>query len=594
MACKKAWSLSARRRPRQRDRRQSTCNSPAAASGAPSAPWSHLLMFVVFTFFLLASSPASLVPPSPVAQPVAHALPLLTHDGARSIALILYLIGLLSSCARATGPRKARQPHTTVGDGDLAPPPAAAPGAQRAGSFTTYTCRLAALYVADCFLLWGVAGSSAAVATACGVVRLSQLPPESAVAFYAYPTSFSLILGLSSIYAFRARRRIHTALRARPWGPRDALPQPRLHTPPPRSPPWWDAAPFNEQLPRRRGSPRRRWTDPSCALARCRQGAVSSAAARGLLSALGAAQLLEPDPMENGVTKGVSGRDAIHLPVHLRRRRRADRRRARACLRDAIAACFPPKAVPAQPRPAQPRRPGRNFLLTGLMFLGAFVLVWPFLPPLPTATPSASPLSIPEAWVSSPPPWYSTAGAAFCSRPTCLWRRRSWGAARRIFKGGKLKRRSHGRYDAVIAHGTGVPYDLSFTFRHQLVIEGIEPNPGPTPGSSRARRAHRDRGGDAPSPSSSVRGGLSPSRLPARNRPARNQAWGSIGVLEMLGLRRVTALGNGHCCVYSIAHQLDFALADPMLAFNISQSDCLSLRQKAYNLLTTPSDFLSS
>ena len=117
MACKKAWSLSARRRPRQRDRHQSTCNSPAAASGAPSAPWSHLLMFVVFTFLLLASSPASLVPPSPVAQPVAHALPLLTHDGARSIALILYLIGLLSSCARATGPRKARQPHLTVGGG---------------------------------------------------------------------------------------------------------------------------------------------------------------------------------------------------------------------------------------------------------------------------------------------------------------------------------------------------------------------------------------------------------------------------------------------------------------------------------------------
>jgi hypothetical protein len=62
----------------------------------------------------------------------------------------------------------------------------------------------------------------------------------------------------------------------------------------------------------------------------------------------------------------------------------------------------------------------------------------------------------------------------------------------------------------------------------------------------------------------------------------------------MLGLRRVVALGNGHCCVYSIAHQLEFAPADPMLAFNILQSDCLSLRQKAYNLLTTPSDFLSS
>jgi hypothetical protein len=65
-------------------------------------------------------------------------------------------------------------------------------------------------------------------------------------------------------------------------------------------------------------------------------------------------------------------------------------------------------------------------------------------------------------------------------------------------------------------------------------------------------------------------------------------------VLALLGLRRITAVGNGHCCVYSVAHQLDFQNADPsMLAFNISDADCLGLRQKAYDLLTTPSDFLT-
>jgi hypothetical protein len=61
----------------------------------------------------------------------------------------------------------------------------------------------------------------------------------------------------------------------------------------------------------------------------------------------------------------------------------------------------------------------------------------------------------------------------------------------------------------------------------------------------------------------------------------------------MIGLRHFAALGNGHCCVYSVAHQLDFELANPMLPFNISDADCLGLRQKAYDLLTTPGAFLT-
>ena len=62
----------------------------------------------------------------------------------------------------------------------------------------------------------------------------------------------------------------------------------------------------------------------------------------------------------------------------------------------------------------------------------------------------------------------------------------------------------------------------------------------------------------------------------------------------MLGLRRISVLGDGHCCVYSIAQQLDFKVENQSaLAFNISSADCLGLRQKAYDLLTTPSAFLS-
>jgi hypothetical protein len=114
MACKiKAWSWSACHNARHCDRRQATDGAPAALSGAAGAPWSHLLLFAVFYSFLLVSLPTSLPTPSSAAQPDAHALPLLTHDGARSVSLILYFIGLLNCRARATGPRKAVQPLVT-------------------------------------------------------------------------------------------------------------------------------------------------------------------------------------------------------------------------------------------------------------------------------------------------------------------------------------------------------------------------------------------------------------------------------------------------------------------------------------------------
>ena len=153
MACKKAWSWLACHSARHRDRRQATDGAPAAPSGTPGAPWSHLLLFAVFYSFFLASLPTSLPAPSSAAQPDAHAFPLLTHDGARSVALILYLIGFLNCHARATGPRKAVQPLVTVGDAALP-----ATTAQRADASPRYNSRVAALYDADCFLLWGVGG----------------------------------------------------------------------------------------------------------------------------------------------------------------------------------------------------------------------------------------------------------------------------------------------------------------------------------------------------------------------------------------------------------------------------------------------------
>jgi len=371
MACKKARSPSARRGARHRDRRQATVGAPAALSGVPGAPWSHPLLFAVFISFLLASSPASLPAPSSAAQPDARAFPLLTHDGARSVALILYLIGFLTCCARATGPRKASPPLVTVGD--TAPP---ATSAQRADVSPRYTSRVAALYDADLFLLWGAGGALAALATAVGLARLLwQTSPGLALARCAFPAAFTLILAASSCLALRSSRHLHAACFVGPRAPqRNASPQPASAPPPPRSPPWWGAAPFDEQLPRRRGSPRRRWTDPTGALARCRQGCASSSAAAALFAALGAAELLEPDPLENGVTKGVSGRKALHLPAHFRRRR-AERRRARAALHDAIAACYAPV----------PQRLSRKFPMPIFLVVGALAvcaaLAWTYVPP---------------------------------------------------------------------------------------------------------------------------------------------------------------------------------------------------------------------
>ena len=233
MACKgKArLSSSAHCRTRHRDRRQATVGAPAALSETPGAPWSHLLLFAVFYSFLLASSPASLTGPSTVTQSDAHAFPLLTHDGARSVALILYLIGFLTCCARATEPRKAVQPLVTVGD--VAPP---ATTAQRADASPRYTSRVAALYDADCFLLWGAGGASAALATVVGLARLLfQAAPVPALARCAYPAVFIFVMGASSYSALRSFCRLHAACSVGPRVPHhEVSPQQPPSTLPPR------------------------------------------------------------------------------------------------------------------------------------------------------------------------------------------------------------------------------------------------------------------------------------------------------------------------------------------------------------------------
>jgi hypothetical protein len=100
MACKKARSLSARRRTRHRDSCPATDGSPAPARCAVVAPWSQLSLGFVFFSFLL----VSFFETAPLAaQSVAHASPLPSLVGARCAALVLYLIGFLSCRTRATG-----------------------------------------------------------------------------------------------------------------------------------------------------------------------------------------------------------------------------------------------------------------------------------------------------------------------------------------------------------------------------------------------------------------------------------------------------------------------------------------------------------
>jgi hypothetical protein len=189
----------------------------------------------VFYSFLLASLPTSLPAPSSAAQPDAHAFPLLTHDGARSVALILYLIGFLNCRARATGPRKAVQPFVTVGVAALP-----ATTAQRADASPRYNSRVAALYDADCFLLWGVGGCVAALATAAGMARLVwQAAPGPALARCAPPAVFILVMFASSCSALWSFRRLHAACFMGPRASqRDASPQPASAPLPPRSSPW--------------------------------------------------------------------------------------------------------------------------------------------------------------------------------------------------------------------------------------------------------------------------------------------------------------------------------------------------------------------
>lgn len=62
----------------------------------------------------------------------------------------------------------------------------------------------------------------------------------------------------------------------------------------------------------------------------------------------------------------------------------------------------------------------------------------------------------------------------------------------------------------------------------------------------------------------------------------------------MLGLRSFAFVPDGHCCVYSIAHQLGVPRYDPAASgFKISRSECLRLRTEAHSLLTSASDFVS-
>ncbi len=65
-------------------------------------------------------------------------------------------------------------------------------------------------------------------------------------------------------------------------------------------------------------------------------------------------------------------------------------------------------------------------------------------------------------------------------------------------------------------------------------------------------------------------------------------------MLAMLCLRSFSCLCNGHCCVYSIGHQLGLPNYDTNApAFNLSDADCLRLRTEAHGLLSKAGAFLN-
>ena len=379
-----------------------------------------------------------------------------------------------------------------------------------------------------------------------------------------------------------------------------------------RAPPWWSAAPFDEQLPRRRGPARRRWTDPSEAWSRCVQGRVSIFAFLALRAALAFAASLEPDPKENGIAKGRGvGHLAVRLQAGRRRQRRAARRRARALLYDAIALSM---------SPAHRRSPLLWFapvLLLALLGIAIFALsAWTslhwtslasssFVPALPSfaafssaptswlprvnsfsESRAAAPSVDPFSWRAT---YISLGGIRTCRRFTCVW---SFGGCHRA------RRRNYGRYDALTMHGAGVPYDMSFTIKAQLVSDGIEPNPGPSPGATSSAHRHRHPPPSAepsapPTSPPSVRGNSPCAGQPSRPRPTPHQMWGSTAVLALLGLRLVDIVGNGHCCVYSVAYHLGFPARDATRdSYSILDGACFGLRQEAHNILTTPGVFL--
>jgi hypothetical protein len=257
MACKKAWSLSAAHSPaHHNDRRPVHVRvSPAAAPRARQAPLGRTCS--MFRYMLRLSCLSPHPPPHScrllplTAQPVAHALPLLRHaTAARSVSLILFLPS--ASCLAARVPPGPPQGSTTSSDCWRR-----RTGAARCGSARRATGRLLAppTPVVPRPSMWptvssfGVAGSSAAVSTACGVVRLRQLAPETAVAFervsyFVQASSWASPLPCSTPGPVT---RLPRRLRARgsPCGPAaDAPLQPRHHTLLPRSLLWWGAAPF--------------------------------------------------------------------------------------------------------------------------------------------------------------------------------------------------------------------------------------------------------------------------------------------------------------------------------------------------------------